>query len=144
MSELAKPGRDPREGFESFSFTEGVNEIKDLRAGMKLPGIVTNITAFGAFVDIGVHQDGLVHVSHLSDRFVSNPAEVVKVHQKVEVTVLEVDAARKRISLSLKSDPNAPAKPAGGGRKQEKKAAAAAPPEDDFQTKLAKLKGMFK
>jgi uncharacterized protein len=144
MSELAKPGRDPRESFESFSFTEGVNGIKDLRAGMKLPGIVTNITAFGAFVDIGVHQDGLVHLSHLSDRFVSNPAEVVKVAQKVEVTVLEVDEARKRISLSMKSDPTAAGRPAGGARKQEKKAAAAAPPEDDFQTKLAKLKGMFK
>jgi uncharacterized protein len=103
MSELAKPGRDPREKFESFQFTEGVGKIEDLKAGMKLPGIVTNITAFGAFVDIGVHQDGLVHVSELSDKFVRNPADVVKVYQKVMVTVLEVDLKRRRISLSLKS-----------------------------------------
>ncbi|QCR21542.1 Tex family protein [Pontibacter sp. SGAir0037] len=144
VSELAKPGRDPRQTFEAFSFTEGVNEMTDLRAGMKLPGIVTNITAFGAFVDIGVHQDGLVHVSHLSDRFVSNPHDVVKVGQKVEATVLEVDVARKRISLSLKGDPAAarPAGSSGGGRKGN------APKKeeelDDFQSKLAKLKGMFK
>ncbi|MBC5772921.1 RNA-binding transcriptional accessory protein [Pontibacter sp. KCTC 32443] len=145
ISELAKPGRDPRQTFEAFSFTEGVNEIKDLREGMKLPGIVTNVAAFGAFVDIGVHQDGLVHVSHLSDRFVSNPHDVVKVGQKVEVTVLEVDTNRKRISLSMKGDPAAP-KPAasrdrnnskGGNKKEEE-------PMDDFQAKLAKLKGMFK
>jgi protein Tex len=145
MSELAKPGRDPREGFEAFSFTEGINEIKDLRAGMKLPGIVTNITAFGAFVDIGVHQDGLVHVSHLSDKFISNPAEAVKVHQKVEVTVLEVDAARKRISLSMKSDPYAATKPAGnGGGRKTGNSKREEEPQDDFQAKLAKLKGMFK
>ncbi len=103
MSELAKPGRDPREKFESVQFTEGVGKIEDVMAGMKLPGIVTNITAFGAFVDIGVHQDGLVHVSELSDKFVRNPADVVKVYQKVMVTVLEVDIKRRRISLSLKS-----------------------------------------
>jgi len=140
LSELAKPGRDPRQTFEAFSFTEGVNEIKDLREGMKLPGIVTNITAFGAFVDIGVHQDGLVHVSHLSDRFVSNPHDVVKVGQKVEVTVLEVDVNRKRISLSMKGEPNA-ARPAGGGKKG---AAKKEEPINDFQAKLAQLKGMFK
>ena len=103
MEELAKPGRDPREQFEVFSFTEGVNEIADLKVGMKLPGIVTNITNFGAFVDVGVHQDGLVHTSQLSDQFVGNPNDVVKVHQKVEVTVIEVDVARKRISLSMKN-----------------------------------------
>lgn len=105
MEELAKPGRDPRESFELFSFLEGVNHIEDLKIGMKLPGIVTNITNFGAFVDVGVHQDGLVHVSHISDKFISNPAEVVSVQQKVTVTVLEVDVARKRISLSMKSEP---------------------------------------
>jgi uncharacterized protein len=102
MTELAKPGRDPREQFEAFSFTGGVNEIADLKVGMKLPGIVTNITNFGAFVDIGVHQDGLVHTSQISDKFVTNAADVVKVHQKVEVRVVEVDVARKRISLSMK------------------------------------------
>ena len=105
MQELAKPGRDPREQFEAFSFTEGINQISDLKVGMKVPGIITNITNFGAFVDVGVHQDGLVHVSHIADKFVSNPAEVVNVAQKVDVTVLEVDEARKRISFSMKKDP---------------------------------------
>ncbi|MEY3631662.1 MAG: hypothetical protein RL408_1216 [Bacteroidota bacterium] len=102
MEELAKPGRDPREQFEAFEFTEGVNSIKDLRIGMILPGIVTNITNFGAFVDIGVHQDGLVHVSQLADKFVKDPNEVVKVAQKVQVRVTEVDEVRKRIALSMK------------------------------------------
>ena len=103
MVELSRPGRDPRERFESFRFAEGVEKIEDVRSGMRLPGIVTNITAFGVFVDIGVHQDGLVHISELSDKYVKNPTEVVKVHQKVFVTVLEVDLQRKRISLSMKS-----------------------------------------
>jgi uncharacterized protein len=102
LSELSKPGRDPREEFETFRFTEGVEKIEDVKPGMKLPGIVTNLTAFGVFVDIGVHQDGLVHISELSNRFVKDPAEVVKVHQKVMVTVLGVDLERKRISLSMK------------------------------------------
>lgn len=104
MKELARPGRDPREKFEAFSFAEGINEIKDLAPGMTLPGIVTNVTNFGAFVDIGVHQDGLVHISQLSDKFVKDPATVVKVQQKVSVRVIEVDADRKRISLSMKSE----------------------------------------
>jgi len=103
LSELSKPGRDPREQFETFRFAEGVEKIEDVKPGMKLPGIVTNITAFGVFVDIGVHQDGLVHISEVSNRFVKNPAEVVKVHQKVLVTVLDVDLERRRISLSMKS-----------------------------------------
>ncbi len=103
ISELAKPGLDPREKFEAFEFADGVNGIKDLRIGMTLPGIVTNITNFGAFVDIGVHQDGLVHVSQLADKFVKDPNEVVKVSQKVMVRVTEVDEARKRIALSMKS-----------------------------------------
>ena len=104
-SELAKPGRDPRERFEPFSFAENVHSMDDLAPGMKLPGIVTNVTKFGAFVDIGVHQDGLVHISQLADRFVSDPYEVVKVQQQVTVTVLDVDKARGRISLSMKKDP---------------------------------------
>jgi uncharacterized protein len=108
MTELVKPGRDPREKFEPFSFQEGVNTIEDLKVGMKLPGIVTNVTAFGAFVDVGVHQDGLVHISHLADKFVKDPAEVVKVQQRVMVTVIEVDLERHRISLSMKKDPFAP------------------------------------
>jgi len=102
LLELSKPGRDPREQFETFRFAEGVEKIEDVKPGMKLPGIVTNITAFGVFVDIGVHQDGLVHISEMSNRFVKNPAEVVKVHQKVFVTVLDVDLERRRISLSMK------------------------------------------
>ncbi|TVM04013.1 MAG: RNA-binding transcriptional accessory protein [Candidatus Brocadia sp. WS118] len=105
VNELAKPGRDPREKFEACSFTKGIEKIEDVTPGMKLPGVVTNITAFGAFVDIGVHQDGLVHISQISDRFVKNPGDVVKVHEKVTVTVLDVDLKRKRISLSLKKQP---------------------------------------
>ncbi len=115
LAELAKPGRDPRQKFEVFSFTEGVNKPEDLKPGMKLPGIVTNVTAFGAFVDIGVHQDGLVHVSQLADTFVKDPAEVVKVSQKVTVTVTEVDLARKRIALSMRSRPELGGKTGGGG-----------------------------
>ena len=102
IEELARPGRDPRKEFEPFYFAEGVNKIEDLAAGMKLPGVVTNVTAFGAFVDVGVHQDGLVHISQLADRFVRNPSDIVKVQQQVWVTVLEVDLERKRISLSMK------------------------------------------
>ncbi|WP_316840839.1 Tex family protein [Pedobacter gandavensis] len=166
MNELAKPGRDPREQFEAFSFTDGVNEIADLRIGMKLPGIVTNITNFGAFVDIGVHQDGLVHTSQLADRYVANPNDVVKVHQKVEVTVVEVDAARKRISLSMKSAEAKPKlktagkpeernktfnkptanKPVGSRPKpaQKSEQKGKAQPEGDLQVKLEALKNMFK
>ena len=105
VEELAKPGRDPRQEFEAFAFAAGVEKLEDLSAGMKLPGIVTNVTAFGAFVDVGVHQDGLVHVSQLADRYVKDPNEVVKVHQRVEVRVLEVDLERKRIALSMKREP---------------------------------------
>ncbi len=105
MDELAKPGRDPREEFEAFAFEEGIEKIADLEVGMKIPGIVTNVTAFGAFVDVGVHQDGLVHISELSDGFVKNPSDIVKVQQKVKVSVLEIDHERKRISLSLKTFP---------------------------------------
>jgi uncharacterized protein len=103
LAELAKPGRDPRETFEPFSFAPGIEKPEDLKPGMRLPGIVTNVTAFGAFVDIGVHREGLVHVSELADKFVSDPRQVVRVHQRVNVTVLEVDMERKRIALSMKS-----------------------------------------
>ncbi len=108
LGELAKPGRDPRKQFELFQFADGVEKLTDLRVGMKLPGIVTNVTAFGAFVDVGVHQDGLVHISQLADQFVKAPADVVKVGQKVRVTVVEVDLPRKRIALSMKQNPEAP------------------------------------
>ncbi len=102
IDEMAKPGRDPRKKFAMFKFDDKVKNIEDLREGMKLPGVVTNITAFGAFVDVGVHQDGLVHVSQLADKFVKDPHEVVALNQKVEVTVVEVDVRRKRIQLSMK------------------------------------------
>ena len=142
LQELEKPGRDPRDPFEAFQFAEGVHEPADLKTGMKLPGIVTNVTNFGAFVDVGVHQDGLVHVSHLADKFVKDPTEVVKVQQQVQVTVMEVDLPRKRISLSMKSDPfgaspsdKNPAKP------RRKAATKAAPPKMEDQ--LAQLKNKF-
>jgi uncharacterized protein len=162
MDELARPGRDPREQFEAIAFAEGVNEMKDLKLGMSLPGVVTNITKFGAFVDVGVHQDGLVHISHLSNSFVSDPAQVVKLGQKVQVKVLEVDVARKRISLSMKTDipqsKNPPLKTTSKKKnttvvsrqktnsisssqakpKQEKRL-----PDGDLQAKLEALKGKF-
>lgn len=102
LAELEKPGRDPRAQLEVVRFAEGINSMDDLRDGMRLPGIVTNVTAFGAFVDIGVHQDGLVHVSEIADKFVKDPSTIVKVNQNVDVTVLSVDKDRKRISLSMK------------------------------------------
>jgi uncharacterized protein len=104
LAELAKPGRDPRKQFESVKFQEGIEKIADVQPGMRLPGIVTNVTAFGAFVDIGVHQDGLVHISQMANRFIKDPNEVVKVHQHIMVKVLDVDPKRKRISLSMKND----------------------------------------
>ncbi|MBB5144389.1 helix-hairpin-helix domain-containing protein [Desulfovibrio intestinalis] len=120
LAELEKPGRDPRQAYEAFAFAEGVTRIEDLEAGMRLPGIVTNVTNFGAFVDIGVHQDGLVHISQLADSFVSDPHTVVTVQQKVSVTVLEVDAARKRISLSMRKNPaDAPARQQAGGHSRD-------------------------
>lgn len=102
MSELEKPGRDPRTQLEAFNFDERVHEIEDLQVGMILPGIVTNITKFGVFVDVGVHQDGLVHVSQLANRFIKDPTEVVSLHEHVRVKVIEVDLRRNRISLSIK------------------------------------------
>jgi uncharacterized protein len=107
LAELDKPGRDPRQEFETIEFAKGVNQITDLKPGMTLPGIITNVTAFGAFVDIGVHQDGLVHVSELADRFVKDPADYVKLQQKVTVRVIDVDLDRNRISLSMKTAPGA-------------------------------------
>ena len=121
LEELGKPGRDPREKFEVFQFEDGINEMKDLKVGMKLPGIVTNITQFGAFVDIGVHQDGLVHLSQMADRFIKDPKEVVAVNQKVMATVMEVDLPRKRIGLSLKSDPFASNTSSGGRRERPRR-----------------------
>src|SRR5262249_16339144 len=102
LGELAKPGRDPRATFEPPKFRDDVRTMEDLKPGMELEGVVTNVTAFGAFVDVGVHQDGLVHVSKLADRFVKDPSEVVKGGDKLGVRVMEVDVQRKRMSLSAK------------------------------------------
>lgn len=105
IAELAKPGRDPRQSFEQFHFAEGLHGMDDLHEGMRLPAIITNVTKFGAFADIGIKQNGLIHVSQLADRFVKDPAEVVKVGQKVEVRVLEIDKKRNRIALSMRKGP---------------------------------------
>jgi uncharacterized protein len=126
LAELAKPGRDPRRQFELFSFSKEVQTIDDLRPGMRLPGIITNVTAFGAFVDVGVHQDGLVHLSQLADGFVKDPRDVVKAQQQVTVTVLQVDLERKRISLSMRKNPDKPAKKAIGEPGRERKGRAQA------------------
>lgn len=147
LKELEKPGRDPRAAIEEFRFAEGVSTMEDLKPGMRIPGIVTNITNFGAFVDIGVKQDGLVHISHLSNRYISDPNEAVKLTQKVMVTVLEVDPSRKRISLSMKDGADQ-SQSKGGGRQDNKggnkgggnKPAA---PANPFQAKLAELKKKF-
>ena len=103
--ELAKPGRDPRQVIKVFEFSPNILKVEDIEVGMVLPGIVTNITKFGAFVDVGVKQDGLIHVSQMADRFISDPAEIVKIHQHVHVKVIELDLPRKRIQLSLKQVP---------------------------------------
>jgi uncharacterized protein len=103
LSELARPGRDPRSEFQTARFLDNVSEVEHLAPGMVLEGVVTNVTKFGAFVDVGVHQDGLIHISQLADHFVRDPSEVVAVGQIVKVTVLEVDTARRRISLSRRS-----------------------------------------
>ncbi len=144
MAELAKPGLDPRQAFESFSFAEGINAISDLHVGMKVPGLVTNITAFGAFVDIGVHQDGLVHLSQMANRFIKDPNEVVKVSQKVMVTVTEIDVARKRIALSMKTDEPKEVKKQKPVRVNFDKKVQKPETAEDMQSKLAALKNRFK
>ena len=142
LLELEKPGRDPRKSFEIFSFDENVREIEDLREGMKLPGIVTNVTNFGAFVDVGVHQDGLVHISQLSDTFVDDPAKIVKAGQKVWVTVSEVDVKRKRIALSMKGL-DAEQRPQQG-RGQKKESVKETYDANDMNSALNALKNKFK
>lgn len=145
LKELEKPGRDPRSPIEEFRFAEGISSMDDLKPGMKIPGIITNITNFGAFVDVGVKQDGLVHISHLSNRYISDPNEAVKLGQKVMATVLEVDVARKRISLSLKERESGSREV----RKTESKSgnkniSKKQEPLNPFQAKLAELKKNFK
>jgi len=152
MAELDRPGRDPRDQFEVVNFAEGVNEISDLKMGMSLTGVVTNITKFGAFVDVGVHQDGLVHISHLSNSYVSDPTQVVKLGQKVQVRVLEIDVDRKRISLSMKTEipevkrtarPKSKAKQKFQPKPEARQKKEPDLPDGDLQAKLAMLKGKF-
>ena len=140
VAELAKPGRDPRKQFELFSFQDGVDKASDLQVGMKLPGIVTNVTAFGAFVDVGVHQDGLVHVSQLADHFIRDASEVVKVGQKVHVTVVEVDLKRNRIALSMKANPDLENRRSAPG---ERSAPANRPPSRDSRGAAAPTNDWF-
>ncbi len=146
LKELEKPGRDPRNQIEEFSFDENIKTMEDLKPGMVVPGIVTNITNFGAFVDIGVKQDGLLHISQISNTYISDPNQVLKLQQKVMVTVTEVDISRKRISLSMKDQQKQ-----GGTRAAEKPrpagkqpAPSKAAPVNDFQAKLMELKKKFK
>jgi Transcriptional accessory protein len=145
LKELEKPGRDPRAPIEEFRFDDTIKAIEDVKPGMTVPGIVTNITNFGVFVDIGVKQDGLVHISQLSNTYVSDPNEVVKLNQKVTVTVTEVDVPRKRISLTMKDQKRSSGggggerRPQGGGKGQPKKAE----PLNPFQAKLMELKKKF-
>jgi uncharacterized protein len=128
FAELLRPGRDPREEFQPPKFRDDVRTLEDLKPGMALEGVVTNVTAFGAFVDVGVHQDGLVHVSQLSDRFVKDPSEVVKVGDRVNVRVLEVDLARRRIALTRKSGaPDGGAAQAAGAHRAREQAASRGP-----------------
>ncbi len=157
LQELKKPGRDPRKDHQQVEFDDSIQEVKDLKPGMRLNGIVTNITHFGAFIDIGVHQDGLAHISQLSDKFVKDPMEAVTVGQAVQAWVLEVDEARKRISLSLRSTPQADPKPRDGNRKsgkpERRKNRPSGPKESqprekplasgDFQKDMAQLMAKF-
>ncbi len=139
LNELDKPGRDPRKSFEIFKFDDSVHEMKDLRVGMRLPGIVTNVTNFGAFVDIGVHQDGLIHISQLSDTFVDDPNKIVKVQQQVTVTITEVDVQRKRIALSMKTGGTgaSPSQTAASKKKDKSETVS------DFASQLEALKNKF-
>lgn len=146
LKELEKPGRDPRAQIEEFRFDDTIKTIEDVKVGMVVPGIITNITAFGAFVDIGVKQDGLVHVSQLSNRYVSDPKEVVKLNQKVTVTVTEVDVARKRIALTMKDKQSASHNQQGGGAKsfsKNVKTNKPSAPMNSFQKSLLDLKKKF-
>jgi uncharacterized protein len=152
LKELEKPGRDPRPEFTTASFREGVEDLKDLEPGMILEGVVTNVAAFGAFVDIGVHQDGLVHISALSDKFVKDPHTVVKAGQVVKVKVLEVDERRKRVSLTMrltdsvpqagdKHEPSAQRDHKGQGKGGKPQRAPAAEPMNAMAAAFLKLKG---
>jgi uncharacterized protein len=133
LSELEKPGRDPRPEFKTASFQDGVNELTDLKPGMVLEGVVTNVANFGAFVDIGVHQDGLVHISMLANKFVKDPREVVKAGDVVRVKVLEVDVARKRVALTMRMDATAPRTASSSERPRESARPSRPPPKPEPQ-----------
>jgi len=141
IAELEKPGRDPRPEFRTATFADGVDDIKDLKPGMLLEGTVTNVAAFGAFVDIGVHQDGLVHVSQLADRFVKDAHEVVKAGDIVKVRVVEVDIPRKRIALSMRRDASAAA--ARPARRYDNAGRPKVPRRDQDQQEKPGLQGAF-
>jgi uncharacterized protein len=144
LGELEKPGRDPRAEFRYATFREEVKEIKDLAVGMTLEGVVTNVANFGAFVDIGVHQDGLVHVSQIADRFVDDPKKIVKVGQIVKVRVLEVNEALKRISLTMKSPGKpAPVKTSGDRRPDARPAAVKTPSPEKKPASVQDLMAKF-
>ncbi len=146
LKELEKPGRDPRSAIEQFRFADGVSSMADLKPGMKVPGIVTNITNFGAFVDVGVKQDGLVHISHLANRYITDPNEAVKLGQKVMATVVEVDISRKRIALSLKDGESVKTEVRKTESRTGAKPSNSKKPEpmNAFQAKLMELKKNFK
>ena len=144
LKELEKPGRDPRAAIEEFRFADGLNSMEDLVPGMKIPGIVTNITNFGAFVNVGVKQDGLIHVSHMANRYISDPNQVVKLGQQVMVTVVEVDIPRKRIALSLKENAPAKTESAKPQSKIQKPLISKEEEVNAFQSKLMELKKQFK
>jgi len=144
LKELEKPGRDPRAIIEEFRFDDSIKKMEDVKVGMVVPGIITNITKFGVFVDIGVKQDGLVHISQLSNTYVSDPAELMKLQQKVRVTVTEVDVSRKRIALSMKDQSKAPQQSRRDIVPQKQTAIKPAVPDNPFQAKLNELKKKFK
>ncbi|MBK8522298.1 MAG: Tex family protein [Ferruginibacter sp.] len=144
LKELEKPGRDPRAAIEEFRFAEGVNRMADLKPGMKVPAIITNITNFGAFADVGVKQDGMIHVSQMANRYISDPNEVVKLGQKVLVTVVEVDIPRKRIALSLKESGNTRQDAVKKAFKHELPVEEKQEASNPFQAKLMELKKNFK
>jgi uncharacterized protein len=140
LAELRKPGRDPRKSFEPPRFRDDVRTLEDLKPGMQLEGVVTNVVAFGAFVDVGVHQDGLVHVSRLADRYVKDPSEVVKVGDRLQVRVVEVDLQRRRIALSARRDEPRPE----GGKPKDKPKETAKPAEGFRNNPFAGLSGSRK
>lgn len=142
LRELEKPGRDPRPEFKTATFREDVSALQDLKPGMVLEGVVTNVANFGAFVDVGVHQDGLVHVSHLADQFVSDPRQVVKAGQVVKVRVLEIDLPRKRISLSMRSDsPSQGQNPSADGSRKESQGSGQPKPRSKERAPAPKPQG---